>query len=112
MIWIKGAFLPTSYERKMVRHPQGKEWAELFRRRFRCRKDMKGRFIVTSHTGSRPQPDEFYPKPPATEPNPSVPTPPETPEQADPLSAPSVIPEQVSEPEKRPLHPMPPPEVP
>ncbi|WP_201834579.1 hypothetical protein [Microvirga zambiensis] len=60
---------------------------------------------------SRPQPDEFYPKPPPTEPLPTMPMPPETPLPPVPPSAPSCLPEQPDA-EKPVIHPMLPPEVP
>ncbi len=72
----------------------------------------KGRDFLTRIASSRPQPDEFYPKPPPTEPVPAAPTPPETPLPTDPAGVPSPMPEQVSEPERRVIHPTPPPEVP
>lgn len=61
---------------------------------------------------SRPQPDEFYPTPPSTEPIPVTPSPPETPNSIEPAGVPTSIPEQPLEPEKPVIHPMTPPEVP
>ena len=69
-------------------------------------------FLSVFSASSRPQPDEFYPKPPSTEPVPTMPIPPETPLPSVPPSAPSSMPEQPPESEKPVIHPMPPPEVP
>ncbi len=69
-------------------------------------------FLVQQIASSRPQPDEFYPKPPPTEPLPVTPKPPEAPQPTVPSSIPSSLPEQPLEPEKPVIHPMPQPEVP
>jgi hypothetical protein len=68
--------------------------------------------LIQSIAASRPQPDEFYPKPPPTEPLPVAPTPVETPLPAVSPSVPTSMPEQPSDSEKPVTHPMPPPEVP
>jgi hypothetical protein len=68
--------------------------------------------FLSVNASSRPQPDEFYPKPPPTEPLPTMPIPPETPLPSAPSGAPSSLPEQPPESEKPVIHPMPPPEVP
>ncbi|WP_414472438.1 hypothetical protein [Microvirga sp. M2] len=67
---------------------------------------------MTAIASNRPQPDEFYPKPPPTEPVPGMPTPSETPVPPDAPRVPSSIPEQPPEPDKPVIHPTPPPEVP
>ncbi|MGO4387570.1 hypothetical protein AB4Y85_08540 [Microvirga sp. 2YAF29] len=61
---------------------------------------------------SRPQPDEFYPTPPPTDPVPVMPTPTETPPAPLSPSAPSSLPEQSPEPERPVIYPTPQPEVP
>jgi hypothetical protein len=68
--------------------------------------------FLTSIASNRPQPDEFYPKPPPTEPVPTMPTPPETPVPSAPPSVPSPLPEQPPEPDKPVVHRTPQPEVP
>jgi hypothetical protein len=73
----------------------------------------KESLLIRHFAGNRPhQPDEFYPKPPPTEPVPEVPIPPETPVPVGPPAGPSPLPEQPLEPEKPVIHPTPPPEVP
>ena len=69
--------------------------------------------VLSLHrASSRPQPDEFYPKPPPTEPLPVMPIPPETPAPSAPPSVPSSLPEQPPEPDRPVIRPMPQPEVP
>lgn len=62
--------------------------------------------------GGRSVPDEFYPKPPATETPATPPAPSETPTETEPCSVPSPLPEQVPEPKRPVVHPTPQPEVP
>jgi hypothetical protein len=66
---------------------------------------------LTRIHGNRPQPDEFYPKPPPTEPVPAMPVPSETPLPSAP-EVPSSLPEQPPEAERPSIHPARPPEVP
>ncbi|MFC4171053.1 hypothetical protein ACFOYU_03115 [Microvirga sp. GCM10011540] len=60
----------------------------------------------------RPLPDEFYPKPPPTEPAPVLPSPPDAPQPQEPPAIPSPLPEQAPDPKRPVVHPTPPPEVP
>lgn len=62
--------------------------------------------------GGRSLPDEFYPKPPSTEPHATPPVPSETPPEVEPCGLPSSIPEQVPEPKQPVIHPTQQPEVP
>jgi hypothetical protein len=81
-------------------------------RRLNTRQNVARERFLSVTSASRPQPDEFYPKPPPTEPVPTMPIPPETPLPSTPPGAPSSLPEQPPEPDKPVIHPMLPPEVP
>lgn len=60
----------------------------------------------------RPLPDEFYPKPPPTEPVPALPVPTDAPHPLETPNIPSPMPEEAPEPKQPVIHPTPQPEVP